>query len=140
MYNSQLVTERIKQVTKEKNVSMSQLNEICGLSKNAISSAGKSQEGMKAKNLYIIAEYLDVSVDYLLGRTDEPHTLGGHSIKIKEIHGDHSANVNINQAEKEKATCSDSDETISELVAVFKTLNFCDKAKVMSLIAELSNK
>ena len=79
---------------------------------------------------------MDVSVDYLLGRTDEPQTVGGHSINTGDITGDNNANIN---AVKEKNS-SDSDETIAELVTVFKTLTFCDKAKVMSLVAELSQK
>ncbi|MDE6779958.1 MAG: helix-turn-helix domain-containing protein, partial [Ruminococcus sp.] len=62
MYNSQIFAERVKKVIKEKNLTMENLNSECNLSKNAISSAGKSTEGMKARNLYVIADYLDVSV------------------------------------------------------------------------------
>lgn len=132
MYNSQLTTDRIRQAIKEKNISMSKLNEICNLSKNAISSAGKSQEGMKAKNLYMVANCLDVSVDYLLGRTDDPHTIGGHSIKTGNINGDNNANIN---AIKEK-NCSD----ISELFEIISSLSIIDRAKVVLFIDELKNK
>ncbi|MDE5582434.1 MAG: helix-turn-helix domain-containing protein [Ruminococcus sp.] len=85
-------------------------------------------------SLIKIADYFDVSTDYLLGRTDSPQ--GISQINTGDV-GDHS---NVNVHNEKKTTDSDSDDTVSELVAVFKTLNFYDKAKVMSLIAELSNK
>lgn len=87
------------------------------------------------ETLLKIANYLDVSVDYLLGRTDEPQTINGNSIKTGDINGDNNANIST----KEK-NCTATDETVLELITVFKKLNFSDKAQVMSLVAELSNK
>lgn len=132
MYNSQIVTERIRNVAKTKGITMDFLNSSCKLSKNTISNAGKSSEGMKAKNLYMIAECLSVSVDYLLGRTDSPQ--GISQINTGNV-GDNS-NVNVHNEKK----AADSDDTISELVTEFKNLSFSDKAKVMNLIAELSDR
>jgi transcriptional regulator with XRE-family HTH domain len=71
MYNSQEVALRIKKILKIKGISIGTLQTECGLGKNAITQLASSQEGMKSKNLYAIAEYLNVSVDYLLCRTDE---------------------------------------------------------------------
>ena len=70
MYNSQVTAYRIKQLARDKNISINDLLTRCGLSKNVISQSSKSEEGIKAKNLYNIAEILNCSVDYLLGRTD----------------------------------------------------------------------
>ena len=135
MYNSQLVTERIKQVTKEKNVSMSQLNEICGLSKNAISSAGKSQEGMKAKNLYMIAEYLDVSVDYLLGRTDEPNEYNNISNIDTTVNGTQT-NGNYNNIHIQ----TESKKAYSEMIEYLEDLSPSEKrhavADLMDILEE----
>lgn len=135
MYNSQLVTERIKQVTKEKNVSMSQLNEICGLSKNAISSAGKSQEGMKAKNLYMIAEYLDVSVDYLLGRTEESsvYTNNENSFNV----GNNSTQTvgNYNNISTNKS--NDISDDAREFDNTLKSLSYKERIKFLSRVYEL---
>ena len=74
MYNSQEMVLRIKQIAKIKGISILEMQEKCGLGRNAISQAAKSQEGMKSKNLYAIADYLDCSVDYLFGRTDDPNS------------------------------------------------------------------
>ena len=80
------------------------------------------------ETLIKIADYLDVSVDYLLGRTDEP--TGNYQINTGDV--GNNSNVNIN-----KSNFSDTD---NELISEFKKLTFNDKAKVMSLIAELSEK
>lgn len=74
VYNSQITYDRIKERAKSTNMSIKRLNSLCSLSENAISSAAKSQEGMKAKNLYAISECLDCTVDYLLGKTEDPHS------------------------------------------------------------------
>ena len=132
MYNSQTVTERIKKVVKEKKVSMTQLNEICELSENTISQSAKSTYGMKAKNLYMIADYLGVSVDYLLGRTDEPKTINGNSIRTGDITGDNNANIN--------ATKKDSNKEITELAELINGLSLIERAKVVLFIDELKTK
>jgi transcriptional regulator with XRE-family HTH domain len=79
MYNSQETIFRIKQRAKEQGIAILDLQAKCDLGRNAISQAAKSQDGMKARNLFAIAEVLNCSVDYLLGRTDNP-TVSGNNI------------------------------------------------------------
>lgn len=71
MYNSQIMANRVKQLAQSKNISIKKLMEDCGLGENALSQAAKSESGMKAKNLYAIADILQCSIDYILGRTDK---------------------------------------------------------------------
>ena len=70
MYNSSKVAERIKNTAKKRNVSMKQLLSDVGLGFNTMSNMQTTMP--KADNLAKIADYLDCSVDYLLGRTDVP--------------------------------------------------------------------
>ena len=70
MYNSQDVAETIKNVSKSKNITIKKLLEDVGLGFNTMSNMKTSMP--KADNLAKIADYLDCSVDYLLGRTDNP--------------------------------------------------------------------
>lgn len=70
MYNSTDVAERIKSLAKIRNVSIKKLLESVGLGFNTMSNMKTSMP--KADNLAKIADYLDCSVDYLLGRTDDP--------------------------------------------------------------------
>lgn len=70
MYNSDNVANMIKLRAKSKGVSVKQLLLDVGLGKNTMSNFKTSMP--KADNLARIADYLDCSVDYLLGRTDNP--------------------------------------------------------------------
>lgn len=71
MNNSQEVMKIIKNLAKEQNKTVGKMLDDCGLSKNALSSM-KSGYLPRTENLAKIADYLEVSVDYLLGR-DEPY-------------------------------------------------------------------
>lgn len=71
MYNSQITKERIKVSCKNKNVNMAELLEKCNLGVNAIRQINDTK-GMASFSLAKIADYLGCSVDYLLGRTENP--------------------------------------------------------------------
>lgn len=70
MYISYKIAERIKILAKEKNISVKKLLDDVGLGVNTMSNMKTSMP--KSDNLASIADYLDCSVDYLLGRTDVP--------------------------------------------------------------------
>lgn len=73
MYISQNTAERIKLIAKSKNVAIKDMLIACDLSKNAISSMLSRGSWIQANNLAKMADYLDCSVDYLLGRSDNPN-------------------------------------------------------------------
>lgn len=93
MYNEQETIFRIKQRAKEQGIAILDLQTKCDLGRNAISQAAKSQDGMKARNLFAIAEVLDCSVDYLLGRTDNPTVSGNNISNVKTTITGTQANV-----------------------------------------------
>ena len=70
MYNSTETANRIKSLAKERGISVRQVLLSAKLSYNTMSNMKTSMP--KADNLARIADYLDCSVDYLLGRTDNP--------------------------------------------------------------------
>lgn len=107
MYDTQNIAFVIKKTAKEKDISIKQLLDDCQLNINTISELSKGKQ-ISYLSFAKIADYLDVSVDYLLGREEDP--------------------------EKKY------DATISQVAEAFSKLSFSDKAKVMNLIAELSEK
>lgn len=71
MYNAQETKDRIKDLCKVKKVNMETLLAECELGINAVRQIN-DKKGMASYSLAHIADYLDCSVDYLLGRTDNP--------------------------------------------------------------------
>lgn len=71
MYNSQDIAARIKKQAKQQGKTIGKLLEECELGINTISKIGKGTD-ILTLNFARIADSLDCSVDYLLGRTDKP--------------------------------------------------------------------
>lgn len=130
MYLAQITKDRIKTLCKTKNINMENMLIECSLGVNAIRQINDTK-GMASFSLAKIADYLDVSVDYLLGRTDEPKKIN-YGV---ENHGDNNGAIN-NQVNSTNTP----DGISKEMLVKFEELNFTDKVKVMSLIAELSEK
>lgn len=66
------ISERIKYSCKSQNISVKELLEKCNINRNFIYDIEKKQKSPSSDKLFKIADYLGVSVDYLLGRTDNP--------------------------------------------------------------------
>lgn len=62
--------ERIKELSKKQVISLNTLEEKLGYSRNTIYALKRNQPG--SEKLQQIADYFNVSTDYLLGRTDNP--------------------------------------------------------------------
>ncbi len=132
MYNSSETSTRIKKLAQEKGIQMIELQKKCGLSKNTITQSGKSQEGMKAKNLYSIAELLNCSVDYLLGRVDTPN--GTYTINNQNttVSGTQASIINHNVTASENTP----DTLTEQFIQAFRELDFKDKVDVMKIVTD----
>ena len=71
MYDSKQIVSRIKFQAKRKGVTLGEMLTECGLGINTIGKMGRGCD-ILTHNFAKIADYLDCSVDYLLGRTDNP--------------------------------------------------------------------
>jgi len=74
MYTAQNLVNNIKYIAKKKNILIRDILKDCGLSVNAINTIS-DKKGLSSFSLAKIADYLDCSVDYLLGRTDTPQVV-----------------------------------------------------------------
>lgn len=84
MYNSNNIAERIKETAKKRNIALKKLLSDTGLGANTMANMKTSMP--KSDSLAKIADYLDVPVDYLLGRTDDPNQKPGETnIKLDEF-------------------------------------------------------
>lgn len=65
------IVDRIKKLAKERGISLSKVEEDCGLAANSIYTWTKRTPGID--KIKAVADYFDVSVDYLIGRSDKKH-------------------------------------------------------------------
>ena len=73
MYNLQLIENKIMSIASEKGLSKNKLLINVELNKSVFDNMKKGQIPSVDK-IHKIADYLDCSVDYLLGRTDNPNS------------------------------------------------------------------
>lgn len=71
MYTSHNLVSNIKSRAKERDVLIRDMLMCCELNINALNQIS-DKKGLSSFALAKIADYLDCSVDYLLGRTDNP--------------------------------------------------------------------
>ena len=69
MYSAKTTKQRIKELAKQRKVNMESVLETCELGVNAIRQIN-DKKGMASFSLAKIADCLECSVDYLLGRSD----------------------------------------------------------------------
>ena len=70
MNTSQEIADRIKEIAKSKDISLGAMFTELGMSKNTLSSMCSGGRFPVVDKLAKIADYLDCSIDYLLGRTE----------------------------------------------------------------------
>ena len=64
--------ERLKLLRKEKKVTQNTVSDYLGLTCRAYRYYGAGERYPDFENLIVLANYLGVSIDYLVGRTDNP--------------------------------------------------------------------
>ncbi len=67
-----LFGKRVFSLRKARGLSQKQLGEVLGLSNHAVSMMETGERGTTLEKLVLLAEYFQVSADYLLGITDDP--------------------------------------------------------------------
>ena len=92
------VAARIKAIVKERGYKVGDFLRDCGMGVNALSQMAKAQD-ISASTLVVFAEHLSCSVDYLLGKTENPQ---GDTLDISEIEFALSGEIrDLSEAEKQ---------------------------------------
>lgn len=121
---------RIKEIAKNRDIVLRQMLEEIGLSKGTMDNLRTSMP--KADNLAKIADYLDVSMDYLMGRTDEPDIKNNSNIiRINSGNSSHISdisNVKISQV---------SSEDIAEISEMLKDLSLVQRSEIVLMIDKM---
>lgn len=135
MYNAQITREKIKEICKSQKINIGDMLDTCGLGINAINQINNTK-GMASFSLAKIADYLNCSVDYLLGRVDTQN--GTYSIS-----GDNNLQINGNNGNNSPLTVNGNtplDEMEKNLLNAFRSIEFSEKLKIVSDVMEKAKK
>lgn len=75
--------EKIKNLRLKKKLTLRELSEKVNLKANTLSQIENEKRKPSIESLNALADFFNVSVDYLLGRTDDPHNAEKKVIKEK---------------------------------------------------------
>lgn len=128
----QIIADRIKTQAKQQGVTVKKLLDNCGLGPNTVTKLSSGAD-IRSQTLVKIADYLDCSVDYLLGRTETPAItveayIGGDNHGVQAVRNEH---VSVQNSEP-------LDEMTMELLKAFRAMSFQEKMEVMNFV--LKNK
>lgn len=72
MFPTKTFSERLVTIRKSRNISAKDVAEALGVSRAAISQFESGKNAPSATVLIALADYFNVSLDYLVGRSDDP--------------------------------------------------------------------
>lgn len=129
------IVEKIQEVLDSKNIKASKMMKDLGFSSGLFSQWKAGKQQVSLDKIVGIADYFEVSVDYLLGRTDNPNGCSGDQITIGDIDGNYNMTVGKGETKPLKI-----DGLSKEMLEKFECLDFEKKIEVMTLISNLSKK
>ena len=135
MYNAQNLGERIKSQAREKNILIRDLLTSCDLSINTISQM-TNKKGLSSFSLAKIGDYLECSVDYLLGRTDNPE-FGTSTLQNSGNHiafGNSCQNNSIAIGDIATDVSSDTEESEQEICSILKRLPLRKRTELLTIM------
>ena len=155
MYDSQKLIERIKSVAKEKGVRVKNVLSACDLNPNTLNQIS-DKKGLSSFSLAKIADYLECSVDYLLGRTNSPNGCFDDFVSrnINNISNSHvgavgntlTGTINIGSGdtipnnEQKNMPTLESDERAIEILRILDKLPLKERSKLMTMIYNFEEK
>jgi transcriptional regulator with XRE-family HTH domain len=124
---------RIRGVMKEKGITQRALTSSIGLKEDIFGAWKAGRSASYKKYLWQIAAFLDVSVGYLLGETEDRHPPAPPG----QQHAAARSNSVTNAGEATWQSLSDEEK---EILRVYKSLPVRDRHKLMGLIYEFEEK
>jgi transcriptional regulator with XRE-family HTH domain len=71
-FDKNIFAKRIRNLRGTKKINQAALAEVVGLSQTAIAKIESAERAASIEVLCALADYFDVSLDYLVGRSDDP--------------------------------------------------------------------
>ena len=135
MYNAQLTISRIQSIIKKRGLTQKEVLSRCDINENTLKRM-TDNKGMSSFYLAKIADYLNCSVDYLLGRTDNPNVTAD-----TYINGDNNNNgtqaINGSVSVTASSDSGRKDTLTEQFIQKFEQLDFDEKVDVMQYVKDI---
>ena len=73
MFDKNIFSQRLRSLRKAKNLNQNQLGQAVGLTQFDIFKIERAERAASIEVICALADYFDISVDYLIGRSDNPN-------------------------------------------------------------------
>lgn len=85
MFNNDLFCQRLKELRQSKKINQTELGQEVGLSMQAVSDIENGRRTTTIDKIIAFADYFNVTLDYLVGRSDDKNTNKGNSNLPEEL-------------------------------------------------------
>ena len=126
--------ETLTKLMKERNVTAKELSETLKFGKNQIKYWKDNGNIPNGETLISLSNYFDVSIDYLLGRTNEPNGVYQNSNSGNIVNGNNGDNSPLTVNGKAAAPSKKKDTLTEQFMQKFEQLDFDDKVDVMQYV------
>ncbi len=132
MYNTDKTATIIKNTAKEKGINIGEMLKDCELNRDAISLMTRRGSWPQSNNLAKIADVLDCSVDYLLGRTDNPQ-----AHKTQNTYTIQNRNTTVSGTQANIISTQSIDKEVLELAQLIQSLPLVKRAEAVLAIEKI---
>ncbi len=136
LYDMPAVAAQIRTAARQKNAIIKEMLAQCGLGINALSAMNHGKE-ISSGSLAKIADYLDVSVDYLLGRTDDPQAHKSPSVSFGNMSNNSGIVDNVGSTINSGTVSLDDHQ--KELIGLYSKLTTIQQAKLLVLVSDVAD-
>lgn len=134
MYTAQTTIDRVQKQIKSKDLIQKVVLEKCGINENTLKKM-TDNKGISSFSLAKISDELDCSVDYLLGRTENPQSHKSIAITTGDIKDNN--NSVIGNGNSDISITVQASGQAAALLEVFEKLDPFKQAKVLLFVEEL---
>ena len=130
-----MFSDILVELAQSREVTMYELSQKTDIPQSLLSNYKNGKKKPALENIIKLADFFDVSTDYLLGRTDNPNIstesyIGGDNNGVQAIKNNGA--VTISQSSR----AEQQDEMTQELVKAFQSMSFPDKMEIMNAVLE----
>ena len=131
------ISQKILALMEEKNIKQKQLADYTGISTSAISDWKKKGTNPSVDKIGLIADCLGVSIDYLLGRTDQPNGYNNNESSFNNSGSNNNQNIGNGNIITTNTPDNKQTDIYSDLIEHLEALSKSEKLRAVADMTDL---